>query len=396
MNWSSLLTTRSLLEEDWPVLDEQTRRLWAGEINSYTVEKRCVRKDGALLWTQLTCSLNRGDSGYLLAVIEDITERKLAEDGLQQTRERYISLFDRSMDCIYLHDLQGHFLDANAAALQLVGYTREELPTVSLSSLMDSNQTSAAMQLVGELTRLTAMDKPVEFNVKTKNGEDRRVEVKAAVILHDGKPAAIQGIARDVTERTRIQEALRESEEKFRTLAENAQAAIGIVQGEQFVYANRFFAEVSGYSVEELLTMGFPQLVHPSFRQTMIDRARRRQLGEPEPCHYEFMMLTKRGEARWVDFCPAVIQYRGKPAIIGTGFDITERKRAEAAMRDSEARLRLLSDTATRLIGEERPEKALGDVFAAVADYMQADIFINYLLTADGARLHLNTSPRPG
>ncbi len=126
-----------------------------------------------------------------------------------------------------------------------------------------------------------------------------------------------------------IEEALKDSEEKFRTLAENAHAAFGIIQGARFVYANRYFAEMSGYSVEEILTMNFNDMVHPDFQPMISERAARRQRGEDLPTHYEFRMVTKSGVPKWVDLSPAAALYRGRPAIIGTGFDITERKEIE-------------------------------------------------------------------
>jgi two-component system CheB/CheR fusion protein len=132
---------------------------------------------------------------------------------------------------------------------------------------------------------------------------------------------------------------LRESEEKFRVLAENAPVAFAIIQGTRFAYANPYLAEVSGYTVEEITSMEFAQMVHPGFREMVMDRARRRLMGEPVPRQYEFLMVTKSGEARWIDLSPAVIEYGGKPAIIGVGLDITERKRTQEALRQTEQRL---------------------------------------------------------
>lgn len=126
---------------------------------------------------------------------------------------------------------------------------------------------------------------------------------------------------------------LRETEEEFKAVAENAHAAFGIVQGSRFVYANRYFAEMSGYSVSELLTMDFPQLVHPDFRGMLIERAKKRQMGLSAPSHYEFRMLRKDGTSSWVDFSPAATVYKGKPAIIGTGLTINHLKEIEEALR---------------------------------------------------------------
>lgn len=150
-----------------------------------------------------------------------------------------------------------------------------------------------------------------------------------------GKPLRMVGTILDVTERKLAEEALSASEERFRIVAENARAVFGIVQGKRFVYANPFLAELSGYSVEEILSMDFVEMVHPDYREQVADYARRRQLGEPVPAHYEFAMVTKAGETRWMDFAPGLSEYRGRPAIVGTAFDITARKRAEDSLRAS-------------------------------------------------------------
>ena len=133
-----------------------------------------------------------------------------------------------------------------------------------------------------------------------------------------------------------------ESEERFHIAAENAQAVFGIVQDRQFIYANRYLAAISGYSNEEILKMDFLEMVHPDSRALIADYAARRQRGELVSSHYEFAMLTKSGETRWMDFAAGPTEYNGAPAIVGTAYDITERKRAEEALKHSEERYRSL------------------------------------------------------
>ncbi|HEY3376698.1 MAG TPA: PAS domain S-box protein [Armatimonadota bacterium] len=140
--------------------------------------------------------------------------------------------------------------------------------------------------------------------------------------------------------RTRqLQQELHESESLFRSLADNANAVIGIVQGTKFVYVNAYFTHLSGYSLQELLAMDIQQLIAPQNRALVRERARLRQDGTPAlPSRYEFAFLTKDGQERWLDFAAALIDYHGKPAIIGIAYDITERKQGE------EERQRLLAE----------------------------------------------------
>ena len=165
-------------------------------------------------------------------------------------------------------------------------------------------------------------------------------------------------LERETCERLKAEQSHRESEARFRMVAENARAIFGIVQDDRFVYANPYFAEVSGYAVEEILSMDFAQMLDPLHRAMILDRERRRLAGEVMPHHYEFPLRTRSGEARWVDFTAAPIEYNGKPAIIGTAFDITDRKRAEAALKESEHahldQMRRLARDTERLLEEER------------------------------------------
>lgn len=148
-------------------------------------------------------------------------------------------------------------------------------------------------------------------------------------------------------DRKRAGEFLWQGEEQFRAVAQNARAVFGIVQGTRLVYGNPYLAELSGYTTEELLSMDFSQVFHPTFRKMVRERARRRLRGETVPSHYELLLLSKDGEEHWMDFTNTLIEYRGKPAIIGIGFDITDRKRMEQTLRESESRNKTISELMT-------------------------------------------------
>jgi two-component system NarL family sensor kinase len=136
-------------------------------------------------------------------------------------------------------------------------------------------------------------------------------------------------LQKEIDERHRAELALRESEAKFRLVAETAPCAIWILQGEKLVYVNRYAESLSGYSRNELLSMNPWELVDPEFRTVGEQRSGARLRGEnPEP-RYQFKIRTKHGEVRWLDFSGARTNFEGKPAILATAFDITAIKRAE-------------------------------------------------------------------
>ncbi|MHB0935236.1 MAG: sensor histidine kinase [Armatimonadota bacterium] len=132
----------------------------------------------------------------------------------------------------------------------------------------------------------------------------------------------------------------REREHLFRSLADGANAIIGIVQGERFVYVNHYFAEISGFSQDELLAIEISRIISPHDRAMVLERARQRQAGQAVATRYEFTIVTKDGREVWLDFAAALTEYDGRPAIIGIAYDITERRRAEEALQSRDALLR--------------------------------------------------------
>jgi diguanylate cyclase (GGDEF)-like protein/PAS domain S-box-containing protein len=133
--------------------------------------------------------------------------------------------------------------------------------------------------------------------------------------------------------RKQTAEALRESEERFRTLAHTAPCAIFIYQGTRFRYANATSAALTGYELEELSRLDFVELVHPEFRDMVRERETVRQRGQAVPSRYEFKIVRKDGEERWVDFSSGSLEFGGRSAALGIAFDVTERKRAEEQIK---------------------------------------------------------------
>ena len=134
-------------------------------------------------------------------------------------------------------------------------------------------------------------------------------------------------------ERVRARDALRESEARFRALAETAPCAIFIYQGSEFRFVNAAAAGLSGYTRDELLRLGFPDLVHPDFRDLVKERGFTLPRGDEVSGRHEFKILTKSGLERWLDFSSGLIEFGGQSASLGMAFDITDRKRGDERMR---------------------------------------------------------------
>jgi PAS domain S-box-containing protein len=166
-----------------------------------------VNKSGALCTGELFVSLikiNNKING-IQAIINDITEPQETKVKLKDTEERYNSLFESSMDLVYISDFKGNFIDANKAALEKLGYQYEDIKSLKFSSLLDNKQLIKAINVIREIKKHGYQKSIQEFKLRCKNGEYIYVESLSSLIFHDEKPYAIQGIARDITERKLVE-----------------------------------------------------------------------------------------------------------------------------------------------------------------------------------------------
>lgn len=185
-------------------------------------------------------------------------------------------------------------------------------------------------------------------------------------------PAGRLVILRDITERAQAERALRQSEAAFRTLAETLPAAVFIYQGENFRYANPACTVLTGYKRRELANIRFWDLVHPDHRELVRQRGLGRQQGNDVPSRYEFKIVTKSGEVRWVDFAAAVVDFEGRPAAMGTAYDITERKVAEEELRRRNAFLSTLHETSLTIMAGLNLENTLQTIAQRAMDLIGA------------------------
>jgi PAS domain S-box-containing protein len=274
-------------------------------------------------------------------------------DELQCVQEKYKSIFERRLHCIYTHDLEGNFLEANDAALKLLGYSREELLSLNFSALIEEDNLALAVKTADEIMRTGFQQEFTEYQLKRKDGSFVWVETDGSLINKNGKPNAILGVARDITARKKTEKALKESEANYKQIVDHAPAGIYEVDlaTMKFTRVNDIVCRVSGYSREELLSMNPEEIITDKSKQRLAERAGRLSKGQEIPGRAEYQIKTKDGRKLWALITSQFIYENGK-AVRATVVisDIDDQKKTEAALRLSEEKYRLLVENANDAI----------------------------------------------
>ncbi len=314
------------------------------------VTEETTEIDGTECYTETTKSpvFNAaGDVSYAITVVCDITERKKAEKTLRQSEERYRTILEETGDGYFETDLAGNFTFVNDAQARLLGYSREELIGATYRAFTPEENVKAVFEAYHRMYKTGEPLRNSPDNVIRKDGSLGFAETSAFPIRNDeGEIIGFRGVRRDITERKHAEEELQKSEERYRQLAENAGAAILVVQDGVIRFSNPKGAELSGYSTEELTSKSFVEFIHPDDSDMVADRYLRRLKGEIPPQTYDFRIIRKDGAIRWAELTAVLMPWDNRPAVLCFMSDITERKRAEEALQQSERNYRTLFDSA--------------------------------------------------
>ena len=262
-----------------------------------------------------------------------LAQRK-AKEALINSEKKFRNIFDSTSDAIFIHDLEGRFLEVNQTACKRLGYTREELLQMTPMEIDGAESALLAKERINALKEV--QQQVFEVTHRRKDGVEFPVEINSRAIEYEGKSCALS-VVRDITERKQAELALRESEEKFRNFTEQSFVGFYVNQDGLFKYVNPKFADIFGYSIDECLDgMHFRQLVHIEDLETVQEQVRRRVAGEIESVQYTFRGVKKKGEIIHVSIYGSSLMYQGRPAAIGTMLDITKELEMEKRIAQSQ------------------------------------------------------------
>jgi len=256
-------------KEDLERSKQAAVRFIQGEIRTADMEKRYIRKDGETLWARVRIIAARDSSGSLshfITQIEDITARRLAEERLRASEERYRELFENASDLVYTLGIDLSITSFNRLAEQTMGFSRGEATGMNLCDLMDADQCEA---IRSQVARMVAGDAPAKFEIDVRTKDRRRVtlEVSPRLICRDGAAVGIQAIARDITGRDVAEMELRQAQklESVGRLASGIAHEINTPM--QFIGDNVRFLQDSFQEIQALLDglRAFRERTGPAF-----------------------------------------------------------------------------------------------------------------------------------
>jgi len=298
---------------------------------------------GALLVWEYRTSLGEEDGHpIVIGAARDVTDRVRSEQALKASEDRFVTAFYSSPIAMAITTVaEGRYLDVNEAFERQMGYARDEIcGRTSLELGVWPTPADREAMVAALLCQKTVRDQNAQF--RTKSGSLITTLYSAGLITLDGDRCVLAAIA-DMTAQKRAEQALRESESKFRMLAETTQSGIFICrESGAITYFNPRVERVTGYSAGELQAMAVWDLVHPDSLGPVRAGARARFRGEPDPSRCELKIVSKSGETRWLDLSTSRIEFHGEPAIVGTAFDITDGKRTEQQAKEYTALLQTL------------------------------------------------------
>jgi PAS domain S-box-containing protein len=341
------------------------------------------RKDGTNFPVEYVSTPIREQDEIVGAVVvfEDVTERKQTEEALKESEERFQSLVRNATDLITVLEEDGTIRYESPTIERILGYLPEErIGKNAFDYLHPDDEDSSKATFAEALDNPGKVQRPVELRLRHKDGSWRHMETTRTNLLDDSAVKGVVANSRDITERRQALEALRENEERYRAVVEQSAEAIWLFDpdSKQVLESNTAFQEMLGYTAEELMGMTNYDFVTHS-RQN-IDSAIQRIVRERKGFFGERKYRRKDGTVLDVQVSGNVIPYQGKEVVCAVARNLTERKEAEEALKESEERFRTAFEDApigVALVGLDRSHLRVNRAYCQMLGYSEDELLEN-------------------
>jgi len=294
----------------------------------------------------LSIAVYGAGKGYFVAVFDNITERKRAEEALEHSEKMLRAIFEGARDGILAVDIESKkIVVANETICRMLGYSLDELLSLGVEDIHPAEVLPHVMKQIEQAIKGEATQPP-EIPMKRKDGSIFHIEVNGTLLKLGGRPCLI-GIFRDITERKKAEEALEHSEKMLRAIFEGARDGIlGMdAQSRRFVVANETICRMLGYSRDEIMKLGADD-IHPPEDLSRVMGLIERQIRGEIALSPDLPVKRKDGSIFYADVNATPLELGGRPCLIGIFRDITERRLMDEKLRESEAAFRELYENA--------------------------------------------------
>jgi len=266
-----------------------------------------------------------------------VINRRRAEEALRKSEEKYRLLFENAGEGILI--ARGEYIRfANPALLEILGYPLDILTSRAFTSFIHPDDRGMVLDRHRRRLKGEKVETNYAFRIVRADGALKWLQINSRVILWEGQMSSLNFII-DVTDLKHIEASLRESEEMYRLVVENAGQAIYIIQDGLLKFANKKSEALTGYAKTDLEFRPFADFVHPDDLALVRDRHVKRLQGLEVPSNYSFRIVRRSGDTRWVELNVVFMAWGGKAATLNFLNDITERIQAEAEKRTLGERL---------------------------------------------------------
>ncbi len=339
-----------------PARYDELVRLLKDHVRVVDFEVQMRRKDGSICWVSTDVRTISDHDGKVLlyeGTMRDITQRKEAEEALQAAEQKYRDIFENATEGIFQIGRDGKFLSANPALARLHGHASPEILMREVGHVRDDlfinpDDHGRLLALLKQHGRVQNF----EVRMKRKDGAVHWISINVRTVYDkQGRVAFHEGTMRSISKRKAAEEALAESEKRYRTVIERSNDGIAIAHKGIHEYVNQRFVEMFGYdSAEEVVGHPISQIIHPDDVERVMEIHARRWRGEAVPPRYEFRGLTRSGATIYIEVSSAGITYRNHPVLLVILRDMTERKHAEEVLLQSHRQLEQLNRVKTKAV----------------------------------------------
>lgn len=298
----------------------------------------------ALGKTKAIKGLELDDRIGIFGIYRDSTKHKLAEEALRESETRYRVIVESAQDIIYSTDLTGRFVYANPNALQATGYSEQEIIGTKYVDLIPEYFRRRAELFYRSQVMTNRASTYFEFPTVRKDGKEIWLGQIVQVIKREGKAVGIQAIARDITERRRMEDELRENQKRLNIVINTVNEGITFSDERgHFEVFNATMEKLTGYSISEANTGDFSKLIYPdaAARQQALDGLKE-LLEKSEIYDAETTITTKSGELRTLLVTTKLLHANGRKMFLSAYRDITDRKHMEASLEANRAWLKAI------------------------------------------------------